>query len=77
MVNGKWFGNATNGIQYNFLNLPAVITVKKSATANKGTITYTYDATGGKLKKTTIDISTVGKTITTTTTYINGFVYES
>jgi len=31
--------------------LPATITVKKSPIANKGTITYTYDAAGTKLKK--------------------------
>jgi RHS repeat-associated protein len=66
-----------NGIQYNYLNLPTTITVKKDAVSNKGTITYTYDAAGNKLKKQTIDYSTSGKTITTTTTYINGFVYES
>ena len=66
-----------NGIQYNHLNLPVSITLKKDASTNKGTITYTYDATGNKLRKVTIDGSTAGKTITTTTTYINGFVYES
>lgn len=61
-----------SSITYNYLNLPSVITV-----TGKGTITYTYDAAGNKLKKQTIDYSTSGKTITTTTTYINGFVYES
>ncbi|MBS1755984.1 MAG: hypothetical protein JSU03_01770, partial [Bacteroidetes bacterium] len=74
----KDIGDATtDGIQYNHLNLPTIITVKKDATHNKGTITYTYDAAGNKLQKQTIDISTTGKTITTTTNYINGFVYES
>lgn len=43
----------------------------------KGTITFTYDASGNKLKKQTVDNTTSGTTITTTTTYINGFVYES
>jgi RHS repeat-associated protein len=66
-----------NGIQYNYLNLPTTITVKKDAVSNKGTITYTYDAAGNKLKKVTVDNTTTGKTITTTTTYMGGFVYES
>jgi RHS repeat-associated protein len=61
-----------SSITYNYLNLPSVITV-----TGKGNITYTYDASGNKLQKLTADNSTTGKTITTTTTYINGFVYES
>lgn len=65
------------GIQYNHLNLPAVITVKKDAGNSKGSITYTYDAAGNKLKKTTVDHSTVGKTITSITSYVNGLVYET
>src|SRR5699024_5086122 len=68
----------TDGIQYNYLNLPSLVTVRNAAAFNgKGNITYTYDAAGNKLKKQTIDYSTTGKTITTTTTYIGGFVYES
>ncbi len=35
-----------SSITYNHLNLPQVITV-----TGKGTITYTYDAAGNKLKK--------------------------
>lgn len=84
----KDIGDAsTDGMQYNFLNLPSVITVKKSATLNnnKGTITYTYDATGSKLKKETQEINgtvqfnggSVSTDITTVTTYIAGFVYQS
>ncbi|HEX2683833.1 MAG TPA: hypothetical protein VHL77_07865, partial [Ferruginibacter sp.] len=61
-----------SSITYNNLNLPAEITV-----TGKGTITYTYDAAGNKLKKQTIDNSVANKTITTTTNYINGLVYES
>ncbi len=67
----------SDGIQYNHLNLPNVITVKKDGSSNKGTITYLYDAAGNKLQKVTVDNSTANKTITTTTTYIGGFVYES
>jgi RHS repeat-associated protein len=44
------YSNA-NGIEYNHLNLPIKITIRASGSANKGTITYTYDATGNKLKK--------------------------
>jgi RHS repeat-associated protein len=84
----KDIGDAsTDGMQYNFLNLPSVITVKKTAALNdnKGTITYTYDATGNKLKKETVEpnATVVYNTIsyptqiTTTTCYISGFVYET
>ena len=63
---------AISGITYNHLNLPSVITV-----TNKGTVTYTYDAAGNKLKKLTTDNSVSGKTITTNTNYVGGLVYES
>ncbi len=71
---------AIGSITYNHLNLPSVITV-----AGKGTITYTYDAGGIKLQKTTFETSATvpynganySSSITTTTSYINGFVYES
>jgi RHS repeat-associated protein len=69
--------SGADGMQYNFLNLPSVITVKKDISNNKGTITYTYDATGGKLKKVTLENVSPTKTITTTTCYTSGFVYES
>ncbi|MBX3252490.1 MAG: hypothetical protein KF862_00005, partial [Chitinophagaceae bacterium] len=64
-----------SSISYNHLNLPAVITV-----TGKGTITYSYDAAGNKLKKVTVESPTTAngnKTITTTTKYINGAVFES
>ena len=61
-----------SSIIYNHLNLPSVITV-----TGKGTITYTYDAAGNKIKKQTTDNSTAGKAITTITTYLGGMVYES
>jgi RHS repeat-associated protein len=73
--NGNLISDANkkiSSIQYNYLNLPQLITI-----TGKGTIAYTYDAGGNKLKKVTTDNSTSGKTITTTTDYISGFVYES
>jgi RHS repeat-associated protein len=60
-----------SSITYNYLNLPSVITV-----TGKGNITYTYDAAGNKLQKTTVD-NTVSPSKTTVTTYINGFVYQN
>jgi len=67
-------------ISYNILNLPQVITLKPSEDGtipSMGNITYQYDATGNKQSKTVVDYKTAGKTITTITNYINGFVYES
>lgn len=63
--------NGNNGITYNHLNLPSVATFKANGSANKGTITNTYDAAGNKLKKIVAEGST-----TTTTTYISGAVYQ-
>ncbi|MFD2919038.1 DUF6443 domain-containing protein [Terrimonas rubra] len=67
---------AISSIVYNHLNLPQTITV-----TGKGTITYTYDAAGNKLQKTTTEagatIDGFTTNITTTTTYIGGTVYES
>ncbi len=69
-----------SSITYNYLNLPSVITI-----TGKGTITYTYDAAGNKLKKVTqennatVPFNGINYTtnITTTTSYIGGSVYES
>lgn len=58
-------------ITYTHLNLPQTINV-----FGKGTITYTYDAAGNKLRKTTVD-STVSPVKTTVTDYIAGTVYEN
>jgi hypothetical protein len=46
---------------YNYLNLPKTITVRKDANgANvKGTINYTYDATGNKLQKNTTETNVI------------------
>lgn len=47
----KDIGDASNnGISYNFLNLPEVVTVRNAGGTVKGTLTYTYDAAGNKLK---------------------------
>jgi len=70
------------GIVYNYLNLPQTITVNN----NKGTINYVYDAAGTKLQKITNETAgTVnyngttytGVQIVTTTSYYDGFVYQS
>ena len=70
------------GITYNHLNLPVRITVQKNATTVKGTITYTYDAGGNKIKKTVVETGlTIGTTpnvtVTTITNYRGPVVYES
>lgn len=57
-------------ITYNHLNLPYLINV-----TGKGTITYIYDAAGNKLQKRTYD--SVKNTLTMTTDYLGGFVYEN
>jgi len=58
---------AISSITYNYLNLPATITV-----TGKGTIEYVYDNGGNKIKK----IVTEGSTVKTTL-YLSGFVYEN
>jgi RHS repeat-associated protein len=72
--NGNLLGDNNkkiNGITYNHLNLPYQVKV-----LNKGIITYTYDATGNKLQKQTVD-STSSPVKITTTNYIGGFVYQN
>jgi len=59
-----------SSITYNHLNLPYLVTVN-----GKGTIRYTYDATGNKLEKETIETSPTSKS--TKTSYLGGYVYES
>jgi RHS repeat-associated protein len=60
-----------SSIAYNYLNLPQVIAV-----TGKGTITYTYDAAGNKLQKTTVD-TTISPGKTTTTLYLGPAVYQN
>jgi RHS repeat-associated protein len=83
----KDIGTATaEDIVYNHLNLPQTITVRKAAQAIKGTIAYTYDAAGNKLKKLTTETGVTvvyngttytNVTVTNTTDYVGGAVYES
>ncbi|HTN38893.1 MAG TPA: hypothetical protein VL053_17565, partial [Arachidicoccus sp.] len=61
-------------IVYNILNLPREIRV--DGTAGKGTIRYYYDATGNKLRKVTIDSTTLPAS-RTVRTYIGGSVYQN
>jgi hypothetical protein len=71
----KDIGNATtDGMVYNFLNLPQTVTVRKDAggATVKGTIEYVYDAGGTKLQKRVTE-----GTALTVTTYVNGFIYEA
>jgi RHS repeat-associated protein len=79
----KDIGDAsTDGITYNYMHLPMLIKVKKTATTEKGTIEYIYDAAGNKLEKIVRENVAVttdnpsGKIIKTTT-YLNGFIYEA
>lgn len=66
-----------SSIQYNHLNLPEIITIKQDdGTTDKGTITYSYDAGGVKLKKTVLD-KTITPNKTTITLYSGGAVYEN
>ncbi|HSC54492.1 MAG TPA: DUF6443 domain-containing protein [Phnomibacter sp.] len=65
----KGIGTATtDAIEYNYLNLPAKITVQ-----GKGTIEYLYTATGAKLRKTVNETGKPAKI----TDYIAGAVYEN
>ena len=61
-----------SAITYSYLNKPTLFTI-----TGKGSVKYVYDAMGVKLQKVTTDNSVQGKTVTTTTTYVGGFVYKS
>lgn len=69
---GNMISDANKSIQsitYNHLNLPQEIVV-----LGKGSINYTYDAGGNKLRKTVFDSVTRRFT---TTLYLNGTVYQN
>jgi RHS repeat-associated protein len=55
-----------SSVSYNHLNLPTIINV-----SNKGTIVYTYDATGNKLQKQVTEGSKVTTTLYLYGTYVN------
>jgi RHS repeat-associated protein len=59
---------AIDHLHYDYLNLPDTVHI-----IGKGKIIYTYDAGGNKLKKLTLD-STNSRS--TTTLYLDGFVYQ-
>ena len=59
----------TNGISYNFMDKPELIRL-----VGKGTIQIIYDADGNKLRKI---YTPEGSSTSTTTTYINEFVYRT
>ena len=58
--------SSTNGITYNYLNLPSTITV-----TNKGTISYVYDALGNKLQKQTTEGTKLTSTLYMFGNYVN------
>jgi RHS repeat-associated protein len=61
---------AISSISYNHLNLPVSISV-----VGKGTVSFLYDASGTKLRKTVVD-NTVSPEKMTVTDYIGGFLYQ-
>lgn len=66
-------------VQYNYLDLPTVITLEAPSNWLNGVrnISYTYDAAGNKLQKRVFESMGLGANKAITTTYINGFVYDS
>ncbi len=65
------YNKSISSITYNHLNLPITVSI-----TGKGTITYTYDAAGNKLQKTTVD-QTVTPNKTTNYYYAGDFVYRN
>ncbi|MFN0081421.1 MAG: RHS repeat-associated core domain-containing protein, partial [Ferruginibacter sp.] len=70
-----------SAIRYNHLNLPVSLFVRDNQNLQlgmlKGIIYYSYDAAGNKLEKRAQNYGGDYSTTTTTTSYINGFIYES
>lgn len=76
-ANGNVTNDANNqitSVTYNHLNLPVTITLNKNGVIS--TISYNYDATGAKLKKTVVD-RTVSPEETTETLYAGNHIYEN
>lgn len=74
----KDMGSASSGgISYNHLNLTQTVLLRRPDGSVKGAVNYMYDGTGMRLRKIVTDYGTPGKTITTTTNYVYGLVYES
>jgi RHS repeat-associated protein len=79
-VTADYNRNISSISYYNDMNLPNTFTVTA-----KGTVKYTYDASGNKLQKQTIQNNATvayngtnySTTITTTTKYIDGFIYRT
>jgi RHS repeat-associated protein len=70
----QYDGGIAGSIIYNHLNLPTEIGIADG----RKMIYYTYDAAGNKLQKKTVELLSPDKgSITTTTNYISGFIYES
>jgi len=82
--------SSANGLIYNHLNLLRVVNVYKEGSTQgsyvaKGSILYTYDAPGNRLKKQVTENGvpvvynnqTYTSNISTITTYIGGLVYET
>ncbi len=65
----KDLNKGIDSIKYNHLNLPELINL-----GDKGTVSYTYNAAGVKLKKEVFDKETH---IIVSTLYLSGFVYET
>jgi RHS repeat-associated protein len=65
-TNSSGYPAQNKSITYNLLNLPLVVTVPT------GTVTYTYDATGNKLRKVAVTNS-----VSTVTDYISGIQYKT
>lgn len=61
---------STDGISYNYLNLPTEVVIDNGP--DVGTISYIYDATGVKLRK---NVLTNG--VTTPTDYAGNYIYEN
>jgi RHS repeat-associated protein len=68
----KDMGDASNnGISYNYLNLPQTVTFRGTGGTARGTVSFTYDAEGHKLKKTVQETGFSARN----TTYLDGLVY--